>query len=323
LPIEKDSGPTFAPVDPTEAQSAAAVAETTAPAASAPPADNLSPNVVTMKLKLEGLDHTKCVAPPGEALSNLQIRVEKSLRQAIAKYTPGVDPAHIHLALSAGSVVVVATCVPPDGSSASLSKVKSALADRPAVEDAVLSAVKQTQGISDATTGSITCSSEDPFLDEWKEATAPDGQKYYYSVKTMTSNWHNPKEAVEEVQEVPEAPVEEAPPQYGSAPVVMDETDNMVLTFMTADKQPQEKTITFFEQPIGMVWIEDQMPIKVDTVRKKGFADTQGVKKKWVLYKVNGENVKDNISYKEAYDKLMTAVHKLPKKGDANSKSFA
>mmetsp|Transcript_814 Transcript_814/g.2420 ORF Transcript_814/g.2420 Transcript_814/m.2420 type:complete len:346 (-) Transcript_814:6-1043(-) len=274
--------------------------------------DQLKCNVVAMKLTVSGLDSERLLSTTGSDPGATKERVEKALKEALARHSSGVDPSYIHLVLSDG-LVVWATVVPPEGSSVSLSQLQLGLSRRRVVEASVVAAIKEVEGIEEATLGPLACSAGDPFPDEWKEALAVDGLPYYWSVKMRTTSWQDPRKAyVEEPEKVETAEALEG----RGAPVIVDETEHMVLTFLTADKEPVEKAATFYVQPIDVVWLQNEMPIKVHDVLKNGKADIQGVKKKWTLSKVNGENVKDGLEYPDAVAKLSAALRKLPNSGD-------
>mmetsp|Transcript_27224 Transcript_27224/g.49979 ORF Transcript_27224/g.49979 Transcript_27224/m.49979 type:complete len:350 (+) Transcript_27224:140-1189(+) len=280
--------------------------------------EQLKCNVVAMKLTVNGLDTERILATSDGAPVPIKGRVEKALREALARHSSGVDPSYIHLMLSDG-IVVWATVVPPEGSSVSLSQLQLGLSRRRVVEASVVAALKEVEGIDDVAIGQIACSAGDPFPDEWKEATTVDGLPYYWSVKVRTTAWQDPRKALREETEKPE--MEEA--LVAGGPVIVDETECMVLTFLTADKEPQERAATFYVQPIDVVWVQNRdMPIKVNDVLKNGRADMQGVKKKWTLSKVNGENVKDGLEFPEAVAILSAALRKLPNSGD-EKRTFA
>mmetsp|Transcript_44704 Transcript_44704/g.103347 ORF Transcript_44704/g.103347 Transcript_44704/m.103347 type:complete len:351 (+) Transcript_44704:138-1190(+) len=277
--------------------------------------DELKCNVVALKLTLSGLQYDQIIGVPGEQEHGvMRIRLERAIREALAKHASGVDASYIHLTWSEG-LVVSATVVPVELLNVSLSQVQFGLSRRRVVEASVVAAIKDVKGIEDVTSGGpITCSAGEPFPDEWKEATTEDGRTYYWSVKLRTTNWQDPREAeVERPEKVADA---EEITKFTGAPVIVDETEHMVLTFLTADRDVQEKIVTFYVQPIGLDWMPKQMPIRVNEVTRQGAADEMGVKKKWTLCKVNGENVKDGLDYQIAMGKLMGALRKLPNLGD-------
>jgi len=307
---------------PAQVASAAAAPKVAAAAAAATP----EANVASVQLELSGLVLEKL----DDAPAPLRI-VRRLLRGELAQLAAaeGVDRGHVHLhfaAAGAKAVQVLATLVPPQP--VQLKPVESRMqAGAKSLQAAVEQGLQRSREVTAiAASFPVRCVVQEVFLDNWREAVTPDGEKYYWSEKTQITSWHNPAEAEEEDKEEAQepSPTKAAPATPAKEDVIMDETDSMTLTFLTADHPPKERTIQFFERPIGMVWYENEMPIKVCGVRKKGFADQQGVHKKWALSKVNGESVlaETGHDYNSAYAILMAACGRLPEKG-TDVKDFA
>jgi len=75
------------------------------------------------------------------------------------------------------------------------------------------------------------------------------------------------------------------------------------------------RTLHFTHKPLGLHWIEGQMPITVSAVATGSPADQAGVMKGWFLLNAAGENLLIH-KYEEAVSILQRYVSKLP---DANS----
>merc|ERR1712039_599950 len=75
------------------------------------------------------------------------------------------------------------------------------------------------------------------------------------------------------------------------------------LEFQFNDLDDRKKILNFTHRPIGIHWVEDEMPITVSAVDRGSAADRAGVQKNWFLMSVGGESLM-SYQYSEAVDLL-------------------
>eukprot|EP00929_Paragymnodinium_shiwhaense_P061746 TRINITY_DN30867_c0_g1_i1.p1 TRINITY_DN30867_c0_g1~~TRINITY_DN30867_c0_g1_i1.p1 ORF type:complete len:510 (+),score=87.86 TRINITY_DN30867_c0_g1_i1:1522-3051(+) len=91
------------------------------------------------------------------------------------------------------------------------------------------------------------------------------------------------------------------------------EAQTLTLRFMDF-RDDTERTVNFTHKPLGLRWLENQMPITVDQVAAGGPAHRAGVLRGWFLKAVNEQNLL-MCQYDEAADALIKAVSRLPSIG--------
>jgi len=113
--------------------------------------ERAAPTDVTALIKVENMDYAELHAN-AEVLRNFQ----EAMKKTIALHAgPGVNPEHVELALSAGSVIVHATIRPPKGISV---KAAATLLEAAPLDQAVLTSVEQLDGIQAVCTGQLSIS---------------------------------------------------------------------------------------------------------------------------------------------------------------------
>jgi len=113
--------------------------------------ERAAPADVTASIKVENMDYAELHANP-EVLRNFQEVMKKTISFAAG---PGVNPEHVELALSAGSVIVHATIRPPTGISV---KAVATLLEAAPLDQAVLTSVEQLGGIQAVCKGQLSIS---------------------------------------------------------------------------------------------------------------------------------------------------------------------
>jgi len=113
--------------------------------------ERAAPADVTASIKVENMDYAELHANP-EVLRNFQEVMKKTISFAAG---PGVNPEHVELALSAGSVIVHATIRPPTGISV---KAVATLLHAAPLDQALLESVKDLDGIQAVCKGQLSIS---------------------------------------------------------------------------------------------------------------------------------------------------------------------
>jgi len=247
-------------------------------------------------------------------------QLKLQIREAMSVILPGLDVMTNMRVEILPNLMVYVFIQPPEGSKTSLNEVLQSLRATSAVREMLQSRVERVKGLEASGVSTV----ETVQLDMWRRAENDKGEEYFYSSTTGVVSWHLPAYQTEDdedayVAQTAFGTVEPRRMSNGSA-LEEDVSASMVLGFAYGKR---EVDITFFERPIGMVWFEDDMPIKVCEVRKESLAREAGVKKGYRLTHINYEQVEKGKTYKEVYQLLMDTCNALPQKGDVKLQSEA
>mmetsp|Transcript_10032 Transcript_10032/g.22521 ORF Transcript_10032/g.22521 Transcript_10032/m.22521 type:complete len:332 (+) Transcript_10032:49-1044(+) len=277
--------------------------------------------VALMRLKVHATSHSHLQETGG------LVTLKSQLRDAISLLVPELDSKRNVRIDVTDNLSVYVFLQPPAGSSTTLPQVMQALRVSPAMQELLRRKLATVAGLRQGEP-LATLSPHDIRVDTWcragtSKADAGEQEEYYYSMGTGMVSWHLPayqddEDADEEVPS-PQA-VHPAPVIAAEEEVEDNATNTMVLGFAYGKR---EIDITFFERPIGMVWFEGDVPIKVCEVRQESLAREAGVKKGYKLTHVNYEQVDGGKKYDEVYKLLMETCNALPMKGDLKKQSEA